>query len=274
MICLNPTIENDTVAFSMEECARSGRALREKYVNAKPFPSIVIDDFLPTPVLRRVIDEFPSRKKGRFADAQSNLKTGYQLEMIQSRFITSLLYALNSAQMLTFMGNLTGIEGLIPDPYYRGGGLHETAKGGHLSIHADFNIYPTLKLIRRVNIIVFLNEGWCEEYGGHLELWDKDMTAAQTRVLPVMGRAVAFNTDRYSYHGHPDPLQVPEGSYRRSIALYYYTAPTKNLDTYRTYSTQFQIRPRSNDRRDYSTYLGEMVRDVCPPLLWRLLARQ
>lgn len=274
MSFLNPSIENDTVAFSMEECARSGTALREKYVNANPFPSIVIDNFLPVAILRRVIDEFPSRKKGRFADAQSDLKTGYQLEMIQSAFITHLLYALNSAQMVTFVGNLTGIEGLVPDPYYGGGGLHETARGGHLSIHADFNIHPTLKLVRRVNIIIFLNEGWREEYGGHLELWDKDMTAAQIRILPVMGRAVAFNTDRYSYHGHPDPLQAPEGSYRRSIALYYYTAPTKDLNTYRTHTTQFQIRPQSNDRRAYSTYLREMVRDVTPPLLWRLLARK
>jgi hypothetical protein len=32
-----------------------------------------------------------------------------------------------------------------------------------------------------------------------------------------------FSTTDKSYHGHPDPLQCPEGMSRKSLALYYYS---------------------------------------------------
>jgi len=273
MSCLNPKVSGDFVVFDREECGTKGRDLHKQFVNAHPFQNIVIDDFLPESILRRVLVEFPSREPGRFANPQSNLKTGYQLEKIQSVFISNLLYALNSAQFLTFMEFVSGIEGLIPDPYYTGGGLHETARGGHLSIHADFNINEGLRLIRRLNLIVFLNDQWREEYGGQLEFWDREMTAAQRKVVPVMGRAVIFNTDQ-AYHGHADPLNTPEGVYRRSMALYYYTAPTRALDTYKQHTTQFRVRPGSKDFKDYSTIVREKLHDLCPPLLWRIMVRK
>ncbi|MGH6693323.1 MAG: 2OG-Fe(II) oxygenase, partial [Gammaproteobacteria bacterium] len=227
----------------------------------------------PRQLLSRVVAEFPGRKPGRFANPQSNLKTGYQLDAIESPFVTSLLYALNSAQFLRFVEALTGVSGLIPDPYYLGGGLHETARGGHLSIHADFNVHDTLGLIRRQNLIVFLNEGWKEEWGGALELWDREMTAAQQSALPVMGRAVVFDTDEWSYHGHPEPTRSPEGVMRRSLALYYYTAPDRPLEAVRKHTTQFKTRPGSADRLDARTALRETLRDLCPPALWRLVTR-
>jgi hypothetical protein len=270
MSYLEPIVSGESVAFDGELCAARGAALRDAYASAKPFRHAVIDDFLPAPLLSRVVAEFPRRKPGRFANPQSNLKTGYQLDAIESRFITNLLYALNSAQFLRFLEAMTGVAGLVPDPYYLGGGLHETARGGHLSIHADFNLHDTLRLIRRHNLILFLNDGWREEWGGALELWDAEMTAARQSVLPVMGRAVVFDTDEHSYHGHPEPLQAPEGVMRRSIALYYYTAPDRPLEAVRKYTTQFQIRPGSSDRRDKQTAVRETLRDLCPPLLWRL----
>ena len=43
---------------------------------------------------------------------------------------------------------------------------------------------------------------------------------------------VCFNTqpdgDVIAYHGHPKPIKVPNGVYRKSIALYYYTKEKPN----------------------------------------------
>ena len=132
---------------------------------------------------------------------------------------------------------------IIPDPFFRGSGLHYTASGGNLNIHADFNRYSVKRLKgwkalkflrnsdgawnldRRVNTFIFLNEDWNSSYGGHLELWSKDMTSCHQRILPAFGRFVVFSSTDFSYHGHPNPLATPRGIGRRSMALYYYTNP-------------------------------------------------
>jgi len=171
MSLLEPVVSGDSVRFDAAACAAAGHGLHEAYARAEPFPHVMIDDFLPRSLLARVIAEFPGRRPGRFTNAQSDLKTGYQLDAIESPFITNLLASLNSAAFLGFLESLTGVPGLIADPYYDGGGLHETARGGHLSIHADFNVHEKLALIRRHNLILFLNADWRDEWGGNLELW-------------------------------------------------------------------------------------------------------
>lgn len=79
-------------------------------------------------------------------------------------------------------------------------------------------------LDRRINMLVYMNEGWREEWGGHLELWNADMTACRQRILPTLNRTVIFSTTDTSFHGHPHPLTSPPGMTRKSISLYYYTA--------------------------------------------------
>lgn len=228
-----------------DQCKALGEKLHDQYVTASPFPHIVIDELVDPVVLRRVVDEFPGREKGRFSDAFSQLKTGYTHGQIRSAYIQDLLNVLNSAPFLMFLQKLTGIRGLVSDAHYTGGGLHETARGGHLAIHADFNIHPHTKLQRRLNLILFLNEEWDESWGGALELWDQDMKACRKSVAPVIARAVIFNTDSNSYHGHPDPLVCPPEVMRRSIALYYYTVPVSSLIV--PHTTRFRARPGSDD---------------------------
>jgi len=130
---------------------------------------------------------------------------------------------LTSARFLLALEKLTGMWGLMGDPYFYGGGLHATAPGGRLAVHADFNKHPRFMLDRRLNLLVYLNEGWAEANGGHLELWSRDMQRCEQRLLPVFNRTVIFSTDRTSYHGQPSPVVGPPGLWRRSIALYYYS---------------------------------------------------
>jgi len=266
---LTPKVVGNTLFFDRKQCSAAGAVLHDAYVGNDPFPHIVIDDFLFPDVLRRVVEEFPARKEGRFSDGQSKLKTGYQMEAIESPYITNLLNALNSSQLIEFLEKMTGIEGLITDPHFSGGGLHETMTGGHLGIHEDFNVLKRLNLRRRLNLILFLNEDWNEKYGGNLELWDKDMAKCRKSVAPIMGRAVVFNTDPGAYHGHPDPLTSPPDKFRRSIALYYYTASEDSvLPAART--TQFKPRPGSNDEKPpISVRLREIARDITPPIILR-----
>jgi hypothetical protein len=240
-------VEGDTPFLDREDCREAGKALHDEYVHNQPFPHIALENFLPIDALRRVLADFPKRQSGEFDDAYSKLKTGYRLDQVKSPYINNLFSALNSEPFMVFLEEMTGIKGLVPDPYFAGGGLHETARGGHLSVHADFNIHPRTHLHRRLNLILFLNEGWKSEWGGQLELWDKQMKGCVKAVEPTMGNAVIFNTDSDSYHGHPDPLEAPADVYRRSIALYYYTAPEGAAANMERHSTMWQVRPGSHD---------------------------
>ena len=268
---LNPMVAGDMVELDRAECVAAGTSLHEQYNSNQPFPHIVMENFLPMDVLRRVVEEFPKREQGKYADAHSNLKTGYQMEKIRSAYITNLHNALNSSQFIEFLEEMTGIKGLFADPHFAGGGLHETARGGHLSIHADFNIHPRIKARRRMNLILFLNEHWEDSFGGHLELWEKDMSACAHKVLPLMGRAVVFNTEDDSYHGHPDPTTNPPEIFRRSTALYYYTVP-EGVIAERPRTTDFKVRPGSADKAPSLGFRAKaLAKDLTPPILGRHL---
>mmetsp|Transcript_101209 Transcript_101209/g.301874 ORF Transcript_101209/g.301874 Transcript_101209/m.301874 type:complete len:315 (-) Transcript_101209:86-1030(-) len=102
-----------------------------------------------------------------------------------------------------------------------GAGIQNTANGGFLGLHVDFNWH--LGLQRRINLFIYLNDRWQDSFGGELELWNSDITECGARILPSMGRVVSFQTTDFSWHGQPHPLSAPANRSRRSVALYYYT---------------------------------------------------
>ncbi|MBI1402408.1 MAG: 2OG-Fe(II) oxygenase [Porphyrobacter sp.] len=259
--------------FSEEQCIEQGKRLAAEYQSAEPFPHIAIDDFLSRDLLREVARNFPPRELAvSFKREQENLKYQFMPENVPDDLTRNLFFALNSEPFLKFLSAMTGIEGLIADPYFTGGGLHETLRGGHLGVHADFNRHKIMNVRRRLNVLVYLNEDWQDEWGGHLELWSKNMKKVQRKVAPVIGRCVVFNTDLDSWHGHPDPLNTPEGLSRRSIATYYYTsAATLNDQPDRT--TNFQARPGSSDKVDHKIRITETLRDWLPPALVRMAGK-
>jgi hypothetical protein len=201
--------------------------LAERYRAAEPFPHIVLDGLFPDADLGRVLAEFPAPGETEWVrfDSPTEKKLGFHHEKSAiGPAVRDFLYRMNSWEMLAFLERLTGIDGLIPDPYFGGGGLHQIEPGGFLKVHADFNWHPKLRLDRRLNMLIYLNRDWREEYGGHLELWDRTMTACVRSILPVFNRTVVFSTTDHSYHGHPQPLRCPPGMIRRSVSLYYYTS--------------------------------------------------
>jgi len=180
--------------------------------------------------------------------------------------IREVLYFLNSRPMLQFLEVLTGIKGVIPDPYFVGGGLHQIKPGGNLEVHADFNFHTQLKLDRRINMLVYLNKDWKEEYGGHFELWNRDMSAAEQKILPLFNRCAIFSTTSFSYHGHPTPLSCPPDRTRKSMATYYYSNGRPEEEIGDAHSTLFQARPGAVAEKPKHT-VKDVVVAVTPPIL-------
>lgn len=261
--------EKEYCFFKLEDMNTRGVELFDKYQSAQPFPHVVIDDFLTPEILDKCLDFFPENNDPEsvtFNRDQERFKTGFNPDYLPAS-LRSLFYSLNSRPFLSFLENLTGIQGLISDPYFVGGGFHRISQGGHLSVHADFNHHGRLDLERRVNVLIYLNKNWDDEFGGQIELWDEDMKNCVVSETPEFNRCVIFNTTSNSYHGNPRPINHPENIPRRSIALYYYTATWNGLQ--RDHSTQFKTRPKSIDRVDWQVKLKELVDDIFPPIIVR-----
>lgn len=202
-------------------------ALRDTYLSADPFPHIVLDGLFDDADLEPVLADFPRPEETRWLefDSPTEKKLGFYHERSTiSPRVRAFLDAMNGFEMLMFLEALSGIDGLIPDPYFGGGGIHQIETGGFLKVHADFNVHPKLKIDRRMNMLIYLNKDWREEWGGHLELWNPSATECRVRIAPLFNRTVIFSTTDTSFHGHPHPLLSPPGVTRKSVSLYYYTA--------------------------------------------------
>ena len=214
-----------------DEARSLGVLLQEDYLNAAPFPHIAVDDFLPDDLVRDVIKNFPIEQVSEERTFEMGYAGQFKRQILPeacNAFNRELFWFLNSRPVLQYLEGLTGIDGLLPDPYYVGGGFHVTGRGGLLGIHADFRINDQLHVQRRINLLIYLNPEWDDNWNGQLELWSKDMKQCVARVSPILNRCVVFSTDANTWHGHPDALATPDGVKRRSIAMYYYTA-SKNI---------------------------------------------
>lgn len=133
--------------------------------------------------------------------------------------VARLLAWLRSDAMTGLWAERTGIAGLADDPTLHGGGLHVLAGGGWLNTHLDYARHPTLSdLERRLNLVLFLNPEWREEWGGAFEACAPSGSPVQ-RVYPAPGRLVAFETTDLSYHGVAGTR--PDAPERATLAVSY-----------------------------------------------------
>ncbi len=240
----------NNVRFVRPHILKSARSLSVRYGAAEPFPHVVIDDLLEEADYRLLSDTFPAPS----ADIWHQYQGGRENRKLQSRTLNdlppahrNLIDELNSVGFVSWLQDLTGILPLAADPEMSGGGLHQSLPGGHLAIHVDYNRHRRTGQFRRLNVILYLNDDWREEWGGHLELWTPNMDRCAQHIAPKGNRLVVFSTSEASWHGHPEPLACPSGITRKSVAFYYYSPVAAEVAP--DHSTVFRERPGEVFRR-------------------------
>lgn len=223
---------------------------RRNFQGAAPFPHIAIDGLFPDSVLQGILEELPSRKAqqwtrwgsgSQFEDSDNSIKMGISREAMVGPVTRNFMLQLNSALFLQFVSVLSAAapDSLLGDPTFRGGGLHSTGAGGRLLVHADTERHPLgSPFCQKLNIIIYLNRDWPEEYEGHLELWSRDGSQRVQRIAPVFNRTVIFESGTNTYHGHPRPLTCPPDRSRISLAAYYYCLNRPIDENYTGYQTR------------------------------------
>jgi hypothetical protein len=198
----------------------------EAYAAAAPFPHAVIDGLFDVEGLRRVAAEIPTKTQTGWTtwDTANEWKHVFDKPEHFGPSARQLCDELNSSEFVRFLERLTGISALVPDPHLTAAGYFQVKRAGFLNVHIDFARNPKLALVRRVNVLVYLNDDWEESWGGQLELWSSMDSGPVVQVGPIMNRMVIFSTPD-APHGHPKPVNAPDGRSRLCFSAYYFTSP-------------------------------------------------
>jgi hypothetical protein len=233
-------------------------ALRRQFETNQPYPHIHLTDFLDRDVADEIAREFPGLATDawtRYKHPNEN-KVGLAKRALFPERLGEVVDELNSPEFVRWVSELTGIPDLVADEMLEGGGLHQSGAGGFLNVHTDFSNHHYHKhWRRRVNLILYLNHGWEERWGGALELWDREVKRCEVKVPPLFNHALIFRTDEISYHGFPDPLRCPESESRKSLALYYYTI--ESAVEGKTRSTNYRSRPNDGALKSTMIWLDK-----------------
>jgi Rps23 Pro-64 3,4-dihydroxylase Tpa1-like proline 4-hydroxylase len=221
--------------------------LRAQFSSARPIPHIVMDNFLDPAFARSVAQAYPDFDTA--LQQGQTFKTVNEYRKVQicdsSKFaapVARLNAALMSPQFLSDFSYITGIQNLLVDEQLVGGGIHITGPGGRLDVHVDFDYIESRQLHRRLNILIYLNEPWQSDWGGQLQLWDKDVKKCETVLEPIFNRCVIFQTTLVSFHGVV-PVSPSAPMPRKSFAAYYYTKEAPEGWSGVGHDTIFKARP-------------------------------
>lgn len=208
---------------------------------ARPFHYVVIDDFLAEDFAEEILAAYPTPNGG----AWDNTPYIHQRKKLtlNKNFpapIDDFFRMTESDEFRKLISSICRISDLIADPTLSGGGLHQIMDGGYLDVHVDYNFHPRTKEHRRLNLLLYLNKDWKREYEGYLEFWDMREKKQIENIAPVFNRAVLFETNEISFHGHPQKLNLPPGVTRKSLAVYYYTREREEIETATEHNTIFK----------------------------------
>ena len=226
--------------------------LRDQYRSSNPFPFVKIDNFLDPVFAREVCGAFPSFETATgqgmtFKTVNEKKKIQVTDSSLFPRPVARLNEAISSKKFLDDLSFITGIPSLVADEKLLGGGMHLTGPGGRLDVHVDFNYIEDRQLHRRINLLLYLNPTWQDEWGGELQLWDRDVKRCEAAFAPVFNRCVIFETSEISFHGVV-PVSPNAPMPRQSFATYYYTREAPANWTGVSHGTIFKARPDETAR--------------------------
>jgi hypothetical protein len=223
---------------------------RQDFETAQPFKHLVIDNFLVGEQAQILLENFPSfnpqkaiselGKVGGKAVNEDLIGLGGVYQQF-GRYV-------QAQEFLELISQLTGIDNLIPDPSFYGGGTHENLQGQELDPHIDFNLDERHWYHRRLNLLIYLNPQWQADWGGNLELHSNPRQPEENKIksfVPIFNRCLIFETNEHSWHGFSQ-INLPENQRhlsRKSLSIYLYTKERPGQELSPSHTTFYIPRP-------------------------------
>ena len=208
-----------------------------QFNHQQPFSYCVVDNFFTEEHAKLLSSEFPDFEDSTWHEYKNKIeiKKACNNWNLFPKATYETFSFLNSKVFLEPLMKYTQLPVLLPDHGLNGGGWHIHASGGKLNPHLDYSMHPKLPYQRKINLIVYLQEDWVPEWGGHLGLYEHNSDTQAPgecihEIEPKFNRALFFDTTMNSWHGLCKEVTTPKGICRKSIATYYLTIPPKGVD--------------------------------------------
>ena len=206
----------------------------KKFSKNKPFNYCVIDNFFDIRLAKRLERDFPNYNSKIWHEYKNSLEIKKTCNNwnIFPKDTYKTFYYLNSISFVSILQKYISKNKIFTDIGLNGGGWHIHKKGGKLNMHLDYSIHPKLDFQRKLNLIIYLNSKWKDEWGGSLGFWEnkssKNPGKLVKSIMPKFNRAVIFDTTQNSWHGLAEPVRCPKNQFRKSLAIYYLCKKQKN----------------------------------------------
>lgn len=149
------------------------------------------------------------------------------------------VFAFQDERIVSLIGEITGLKGLVPDKNLYAGGISLMAKGNFLNPHLDNSHDNERKYYRVLNLLYYCTPNWELENGGNLELWDNGMSKPQRTILSKFNRLVLMVTNKTSIHS---VSKVTFDGKRCCVSNYYFSEiPAESSEYFHV--TSFYGRP-------------------------------
>lgn len=231
--------------------------LRVQYLSNKPFPHLILDDFCDESKLKELRSQIPELKnKSRdYMFANNKFEKSNYKEI--GPLFNELYEDLKSSRFNDFLSFISSKKVFV-DPKNHGGGLHQGKKNSFLDMHLDFNYHPLQEnWYRQMNLLLYLNLEWEEQFGGHLKIEDL-RTGDKAELNVPFNRMIIQECGPYTLHGY-DMTSFPEGNFRTSIATYAYTIHNKLMEKPRT-TDWFPKDDASSTKKFAAKYFNRVVK--------------
>ena len=221
----NSTLDLKTFTRSLDRLRNESEYLRHQYNTARPYPHLVIDDLFEPELLEQLVADFPQAEDRDWLiwDTKHELKTTSRGINGLSTFSQMFCLWLNSQEVIDTFESIVGKYDLVGDPLFFGAGLHEMYRDGWLEMHADYTRHYVLPLIRRFNVLIYLNQDWDTSWGGELVMQHAKNSNYKASYAPFFNRTIIFPTTDQTFHGVPDFISCPVDRTRKLLSIYYWT---------------------------------------------------
>ena len=176
--------------------------------------------------------------------------------------LKKITFALQDSRVIELVSKITLIKDQIPDPTLYAGGLSSMNFGHHLGPHIDNSHDASRKYYRTLNLLYYVSPDWNINYGGNLELWDKNVSQNVT-IESKFNRLVLMETTPSSWHS---VSKVVIDKSRNCVSNYYFSSFSPTQKDYFNV-TSFNGRPEQTLLRFFSkcdNFVRQSVRNVFP----------
>lgn len=200
------------------------------YINTLPFPYYVQYNILDDEFAFNIQTEILNISDDKWDRYDNPLEQKFTLrnknELPKN---TQLLFnILTSDNFVENLSNIVGVK-LYNDPNKNWWGIHKYINGDYLDIHSDAGIHPINSMKKHVTLGIYLSKNWCEDNGGHLEIWEGESVLQDNvkinkcinKVLPSFNKLILFNNTNNAWHGNPHPVKCDNNSTRIFVTLSY-----------------------------------------------------